>query len=619
MKETKFIEQNREKWREFESMLQEDRRDPEKLNDLFIQITDDLSYARTFYPNRSVRMYLNSLAQRVFHNIYRGRKFPVGRLWQFWRLELPGLMWESRQAMQLALAVFVLALGIGVVSSIIDPEFARVILGGGYVDMTLENIEKGDPMAVYKQHGPLGMTVGIALNNLFVAFQTAILGVLASIGTLFMLLYNGIMVGAFQYFFIERGLFWDSFLTIWIHGTLEISAIILAGGAGLTAGSGLLFPGTYTRVQAFQITMRRGLKLFIGLIPMFLLAAFFEGFFTRFTETPWVLRLMFILASFALVLWYFVWLPWHVAKSGQLAQLSTDKTLPPSREQVVDFAAIKSSGEILSDAFTIIRRRMGLTLGAVVVSSVVFGLLAFGFSQAKVADTFFFPENTLGVLTASADFFGFEKMSFLLPLQMVLFVFMARSAYKALTAEQTPEQRIQRTPIQEFGVLMALLLPMPLFFLQLNIEPGILGWTIGILVCPMLSMWCAVMYFETGNPLRALGRTLSLMPWGLGLILGFLVVNLALLLFLFLDSQVWDIVLKFFSWLVPPGEDNMRTFVTAVTAGVASLLLYFSFLVFVLGGSLMYFSQKEVKDAAGLRSNIEKIGRSGKIRGLARE
>jgi len=164
-----------------------------------------------------------------------------------------------------------------------------------------------------------------------------------------------------------------------------------------------------------------------------------------------------------------------------------------------------------------------------------------------------------------------------------------------------------------------LLLPMPLFFLQLNIEPGILGWTIGILVCPMLSMWCAVMYFETGNPLRALGRTLSLMPWGLGLILGFLVVNLALLLFLFLDSQVWDIVLKFFSWLVPPGEDNMRTFVTAVTAGVASLLLYFSFLVFVLGGSLMYFSQKEVKDAAGLRSNIEKIGRSGKIRGLARE
>ena len=56
MKETKFIEQNKEKWMEFEDMLRENRHDPEKLNDLFIQITDDLSYARTFYPNRSVRM-----------------------------------------------------------------------------------------------------------------------------------------------------------------------------------------------------------------------------------------------------------------------------------------------------------------------------------------------------------------------------------------------------------------------------------------------------------------------------------------------------------------------------------------------------------------------------------
>ena len=56
MRETKFIEQNREKWAEFEELLRENNRDPEQLNQLFIQITDDLSYARTFYPNRSVRM-----------------------------------------------------------------------------------------------------------------------------------------------------------------------------------------------------------------------------------------------------------------------------------------------------------------------------------------------------------------------------------------------------------------------------------------------------------------------------------------------------------------------------------------------------------------------------------
>ena len=103
MKETKFIEQNKEKWADFEEMLHEKRHDPEQLNDLFIQITDDLSYARTFYPNRSVRMYLNTLAQRVFHNIYRGKRFPAERLRRFWTDELPQLFWEERRALLLSL------------------------------------------------------------------------------------------------------------------------------------------------------------------------------------------------------------------------------------------------------------------------------------------------------------------------------------------------------------------------------------------------------------------------------------------------------------------------------------------------------------------------------------
>jgi hypothetical protein len=55
MRERQFIEQNKEKWRAFEMLIQSKEKDPEKLGELFVQITDDLSYARTFYPNRSVR------------------------------------------------------------------------------------------------------------------------------------------------------------------------------------------------------------------------------------------------------------------------------------------------------------------------------------------------------------------------------------------------------------------------------------------------------------------------------------------------------------------------------------------------------------------------------------
>lgn len=83
MRETTFIRQNEKKWKEFEQILAGERHAPEKLNDLFIQVTDDLSYARTFYPNRSVRVYLNGLSQRIFFKIYKGKNRNAARLLHF--------------------------------------------------------------------------------------------------------------------------------------------------------------------------------------------------------------------------------------------------------------------------------------------------------------------------------------------------------------------------------------------------------------------------------------------------------------------------------------------------------------------------------------------------------
>ena len=71
MKETNFIDQNKKKWKELEELLQEDRKDPDKLSNLFIQVSDDLSYARTFYPNRFVRLYLNNITQQLFYFLYK--------------------------------------------------------------------------------------------------------------------------------------------------------------------------------------------------------------------------------------------------------------------------------------------------------------------------------------------------------------------------------------------------------------------------------------------------------------------------------------------------------------------------------------------------------------------
>jgi len=620
MRETKFIEQNQEKWADFEQMLKESRHDPEKLNDLFIQITDDLSYARTYYPNRSVRMFLNSLAQRIFHNVYRGKRFPVGRLRRFWTDELPRLFWEERRSLLLSFCIFALAFGIGLVSSIIDPDFARVILGDGYVDMTLQNIQNGDPMAVYKESKPMGMTLGIAFNNLRVALFTAIFGVLASLGTVFILLYNGVMVGAFQYFFIEKGLFWESFLSIWIHGTLEISTIIIAGAAGLVAGSGLLFPGTYRRSQAFQLSMRRALKIFLGIAPLVILAAIFEGFFTRYTATPDIVRGLFILSSLAFVLWYFVWLPWHRAKSGSFNTPVQEKELPPDVVQAIDFGAIKTSGEILADAFAaLLRRARSLMLWGIVSASGLFLALVFWLSPQKLADTFNFSSDILGVFKVSVDFFRNEPVPYLFYLQLLILAALGLMALIALREEMPENEKPAVSVLQLMWSALAMTLPAAGFICFLRIEPGFFGWFFAMAAYPFLSLWCAVLFFETSNPFTSLGRAFNLMPWLPGIVTGILTVNLNLLLFWFLDSPVWEMILQLFSWLVPPGADNMRTFHAIVNIVVASMLLYFNYLLNIICGGLLYFSSREIKDAVTLREGIETVGMSRQIRGLARE
>ena len=117
------------------------------------------------------------------------------------------------------------------------------------------------------------------------------------------------MLGSFQTFFLQQGVLGESMLAVWLHGTLEISAIIVAGAAGLSMGNGWLFPGTYSRMQSFRLGARRGLKIVVGTVPIFCVAGFIESFMTRHTEWPDALRLFIIGFSLCFVIYYYVLLP----------------------------------------------------------------------------------------------------------------------------------------------------------------------------------------------------------------------------------------------------------------------------------------------------------------------
>lgn len=309
MREGKFLQKNMEKWKQVENASGVE---PDEMARQFTELVNDLGYAKTFYPQSRVTDYLNHLAARIYLNIYRNKKEERSRVGQFVKTELPLVLYKHRRALLYSFLLFLCFSLIAAFSAAHDEQFVRGVLGDGYVDMTEQNIANGDPFGVYKDGDAMGMFSAIAYNNIRVAFLMFISGFFAGIGTLYMLFKNGFMLGAFQYYFFARGLGWPSVLVIWIHGTLEISAIVIAGGAGFVIGRSILFPGTFSRMKALKEGARDGVKIVFGLIPVFLAAALLEGFITRYTDMPVWLSIFILGASLLFIGWYFLWYPARV-------------------------------------------------------------------------------------------------------------------------------------------------------------------------------------------------------------------------------------------------------------------------------------------------------------------
>ena len=311
MKEVQFIRRNIERWKDTESVVETaGRQSPDKLADVYIELTGDLAFAQTHYPNSRITVYLNNLASALHNEIYRNKREKWSRVLTFWTQEVPDVMWIERRLLLASFVIFMVSVLIGVVSTLGDETFPRLILGSDYMDMTVENIRNGTPMAVYDSDNESSMFLGITINNVLVSFNIFVSGIFTSFCPGLLLMQNGIMVGTFTTFFHQQNMLGEALLAILLHGTLELSSIVVAGAAGLAMGNGWLFPGTYGRLTSFRMGARRGLKIIIGTVPLFIIAGFIEGFVTRHTEIPDAVRLSFILMSAVFVIFYFVVLPY---------------------------------------------------------------------------------------------------------------------------------------------------------------------------------------------------------------------------------------------------------------------------------------------------------------------
>jgi uncharacterized membrane protein SpoIIM required for sporulation len=324
MREVAFIKQNKEKWLSFENAIfNNDFKNPDELASQYIHLINDLAYAQTYYPKSKVIIYLNQLAAKAFQKIYKTKRQDTNRIIGFWKTEVPLICYEYRKYIYIAFIIFTLFTSIGVISAANDGNFVRSILGDDYVNMTLENIAAGDPVAVYKSGSNWGSFIGITVNNLRVGIISFVMGIFGGAGTVWVLFKNCIMLGSFQYFFYEKGVLWESVRGIWIHGAMEIFAIVIEAAAGLIMGLSILFPGTHSRYTSFKKGAKTGVKILLSTFPFTFSAGFLEGFITRYSNImPNWLSVGIILATLSAISYYYLIYPFVVQKKVTQIPLS---------------------------------------------------------------------------------------------------------------------------------------------------------------------------------------------------------------------------------------------------------------------------------------------------------
>lgn len=316
MREIAFIKQNKEKWLDFElAIFGKSKKNPDEMASLYIHLINDLSYAQTYYPKSKTVKYLNYLASQIYQKIYKTKRVEKNRILEFFLTEVPLIVYEYKRYLLYAFVLFFCFFAIGAVSAKYDAEFVRLILGDGYVNETLENIKDGNPVAIYKSGSNWGSFIGITVNNLYFGTLCYLEGFFLGIGTLYRLLNTGIMVGSFQYFFYEQGVFWESVRGIWIHGAFEIFAIVVHAAAGFILGASILFPKTYSRVNSLKIGVKNSLKIYLSSYPFFISAGFLEGFITRYSiDMPIWLSVGIIISTLSIISFYYLIYPYIIHK-----------------------------------------------------------------------------------------------------------------------------------------------------------------------------------------------------------------------------------------------------------------------------------------------------------------
>ncbi len=281
-----------------------------KLGALYRRLTGDLAYARQRYADESLVVYLNRLAQRGYSQVYAAHKEKRQGFFNFFFQTFPGVL---RRRMALFAFVTILMYAPAVYSFVAvrrDETAAEVFMSGGFREMVHDRISRGVAADTVEGSATAALSAAVMVNNITVSMVCFAGGALLGITTIGNLFKNGLMLGTFAAMFHNAGMASVVWTSILPHGVCELTAICLAGTAGLRLAGGILFPGQLPRRRSVPKAARESLVLFGGSVFLLVIAGTIEGFLS-FTAAPAMLKWAITLTTFVFCVFYLLVLPFR--------------------------------------------------------------------------------------------------------------------------------------------------------------------------------------------------------------------------------------------------------------------------------------------------------------------
>jgi len=289
---TRWLEKRKPYWSRLELLVNQSRargvaalshRELQELGLLYRQTASDLAAVREDVTSAQLAAYLNQLLGRAHNLIYMGHKAKISGIVRFYSQTYPQVFRETLPQTTLAFLIFAVAAVAACAVTLRDPAFAHRVLGAQMME-TIERREMWTHSIVTMK--PLASS-RIMTNNLFVAFAAFAYGVTAGVGTIWMMLLNGLLIGVIGAATWHAGMAEQLWSFVAPHGVLELPAIFIAGGAGLEIARGMLFPGLLPRRESLARAGGRAAKLLLGTIPLLFVAGIIEGFLSPSEMPDW--------------------------------------------------------------------------------------------------------------------------------------------------------------------------------------------------------------------------------------------------------------------------------------------------------------------------------------------